>query len=399
MLLSLTSVLGQETDFVLKGGHVIDFQNGIDGVMDVAVRGNKIDEVAPDIPVREGERVVDVTGLYVVPGLIDMHAHHFPTISDYRFNDPLPDAFTFRNGVTTSVDAGSAGWKSFADFKEQVIDRSRTRVLVWLNIVGEGLKGRNTYEQDIYDMNAQVSAQTALAHRRHIVGFKVSHYQGDDWVPVVRAVDAGNKTSLPVMVDFGEHTPPLSLEKLFLEVLRPGDIFTHMYAYGPKQREVVVDEDGVVKPFVMESQKRGLIFDLGHGGGAFTWRQAIPSLRQGFKPDVISTDANKNSVNGAMQDILNVMSKMMAIGMSLNEVIAATTSRPAQVIGRTDLGNLSVGSEADIAVLRLREGDFGFMDVRKDRITGSHKLEAELTVRNGAIVWDLNGLSGNPHDN
>lgn len=382
----------QESDLLLKGGHVIDPKNGIDSKMDVAIKNGKITQVASDISPSTSKRVVDVSGLFVVPGLIDMHAHHFPSASAYRFGDPIPDGFTFRTGVTTSIDAGSSGWKSFDSFKEQIIDRSQTRILAWLNIVGEGYLGRETYEQDLNDMDSKLTATVARLNKDYIIGIKVAHYRGPEFTPVDRAVGAGNLSNLPVMIDFGEYSPPLPIEKLLLEHLRPGDVFTHAYAYGPTNREVVVDEGKKVKPFVFEAQKRGIIFDVGHGGGAFAWNQAIPSIKQGFKPNTISTDFNKNSTNGAMKDLLNVMSKLLAVGLDMNEIIKATTWAPAQVIKREELGSLSVGSEADIAVLNMRIGDFGFMDTKSTKIKGTKKLEAELTIRAGRIVWDLNGI-------
>jgi dihydroorotase len=154
-----------------------------------------------------------------------------------------------------------------------------------------------------------------------------------------------------------------------------------------------VDENGKVKPFVFDAQKRGIIFDVGHGGGAFSWRQAVPSMQQGFRPNVISTDLHSESMNGGMKDLSNVMSKFLNLGMSLQDVILRTTWNPATVIKRPELGNLSVGSEADIAVFSVRKGDFGFVDIRRTKIKGTQKLETEMTIRAGKIVWDLNGIS------
>jgi Predicted amidohydrolase len=195
------------------------------------------------------------------------------------------------------------------------------------------------------------------------------------------------------MVDFGEHQPPNSIEELFMKHLRPGDIFTHTFSYGPAVRETVVDESGKVKPFIFQAQKRGIIFDVGHGGGAFSWRQAVPSMQQGFQPNVISTDLHAESMNSGMKDMSNVMSKFLNMGMSLKDVILRSTWNPANVIKRTDLGNLSVGTEADITVFNVRKGDFGFLDVRKTKLKGTQKLEVELTIRAGKIVWDLDGIS------
>jgi len=380
-------------DILLKGGHVIDPKNNIDAIMDVAMGGGKIISVAPNIAAGTARRVIDVTGLYVTPGLIDMHAHHFPQISKERDGDPVPDSFTFRTGVTTSIDAGSSGWKSFDRFKAEVIDMSQTRVMCWLNIVGSGYLGRVPWEQNTGDMDANLTALSAKQNKKYIVGIKVAHYIGGDFIPVDRAIAAATQVNMPIMVDFGEHSPPLSIEELFFKHFRPGDIFTHCFAAGENSRETVVDNKGKVKPFVLEAQKKGIIFDVGHGGGAFAFSQAIPAMAQGLIPNSISTDFNSSSKNGAMKDLLNLMSKFMAMGMSLQTVIKLTTMAPAKEIQHEELGNLTVGADADVAVFNLRKGDFGFVDVRRAKIKGTQKLEAELTIRAGNIVWDLNGIS------
>jgi dihydroorotase len=387
----------QEIDILIKGGHVVDPKNNINGLMDVAIREGKISRVAPNIPITGAKRIVDAKGLYVTPGLIDMHVHVFTGndldayIADGQ-TSVSPDGFTFRAGVTTVVDAGSSGWRNFRAFKEQTIDRAQTRVLALLNIVGTGMFGRFE-EQDVSDMNPVMTAHMIKKlFPEIIVGIKSAHYWGD-FTQVDRAVEAGKLANVPVMVDFGEHDPPNSIESLFMEHLRPGDIFTHTFSYGPKQRETIVDEDGKVKPFVFAAQKRGVIFDVGHGGGAFSWRQAIPAMKQGFKPDVISTDLHTQSMNGGMKDLTNVMSKFINMGMSLEDAVARTTVNPARVINRPELGHLTPGAEADVAVFNLRKGDFGFLDVRGGKLKGTQKLEAELTIRSGKIVWDLNGIA------
>ena len=393
--LCIMSLHAQNFDLLLKGGHVIDPKNKIDAVMDVAIESKKIAKVAANIPTNSAKKVINVGGLYVTPGLIDMHAHHFPNISNYRTGDPFPDGFTFRSGITTSVDAGSSGWKTFSEFKKQTIDNSKTRVLAWLNIVGEGFLGREPYEQNTGDMDPRLTALAVKMYKTYIVGIKVAHYTGNDFIPIDRAEDAGKQANVPIMVDFGEHQPPLSIEELFMKHFRPGDIFTHCFANNPDTRETIVDANGKVKPFIFEARKKGIIFDVGHGGGAFSFSQAIPALEQNFPPNSISTDWNKNSTNGAMKDLLNVMSKFMAMGMDLSTVIRLTTVNPAEEMKREELGNLSVGAEADVAVFNLRKGSFGFADVQKKTITGNQKLEAELTIRAGEIVWDLNGISMN----
>ena len=396
-LYPLAHMPAQDLDLLLKGGHVIDPKNGIDAVMDVAIAGGKIAEVAAAIPAGRAKKVVDVGGLYVTPGLIDMHVHVFMGHEPGAYiangaTSVMPDGFTFRSGVTTVVDAGSSGWRNFPQFKEQSIDKAQTRVLALLNIVGTGMASR-FQEQDVSDMNPVMTAH--MIRRLYpdlIVGIKAAHYWGD-FTQVDRAVEAGDLAGVPVMVDFGEHDPPNSIESLFLEHLRPGDMFTHTYSYGPAQRETIVDENGKVKPFVFEAQKRGIVFDVGHGGGAFSWRQAVPATQQGFKANVISSDLHTQSMNAGMKDLCNVLSKFMAMGFTLPEVIERATWAPARVISRPDLGHLSVGAEADVAVLNLREGDFGFVDVRRARLKGDRKLEAELTIRAGRVVWDLNGIS------
>ncbi len=381
---------------LIKGGHVIDARNGLDAVRDVAVADGKIAAVAADIPAGDAARVVDARGLYVTPGLIDIHAHVFwGTEAGAQYgNGPSsvpPDSHSFRSGQTTLVDVGGAGWRTFPQFKAQVIDRSRTRVLSFLNIVGHGMKG-GPIEQDLGDMDAKLTAQRARQFREHVVGVKVAHYSGSEWDPVTRAVEAGRRADVPVMVDFGGNNPPQSLDALLNTHLRPGDIFTHMYAH-VRGRQPIVNADGQVEAFVLAARKRGVIFDVGHGGGSFLFRQAVPATRQGFFPDVISTDLHIGSMNGGMKDILNVMSKLLNLGMPLQDVVKANTSRAAEVIKRTELGHLGVGAEADIAVLAVREGNFGFVDSGGGQMAGTRKFECELTVKGGQVVWDLNGRS------
>lgn len=385
----------QQYDMLLKGGHVIDPKNSIDQVMDVAIAEGKIARVAANIDPSSAERVVEVDGLYVVPGLIDMHSHNFHgTEPDAYLSNSFtalpPDGFTFRVGVTTIVDVGGAGWQNFRTFKEQTIDRSKTRVLSFLNIVGSGMKG-GPYEQNLNDMDAKMTGMVAQRHPE-IVGIKVAHYAGPEWDPVQRAVEAGEMAGIPVMVDFGGHIPPLSLERLLMEELRPGDIFTHTFGHVPG-RIPVVSERGKVRPYVWEAQKRGIIFDVGHGGGSFLFRQAIPALKEGFKPNTISTDLHTGSMNAGMKNQLNVMSKFINMDMSLAEVIEASTWSPAKVIQREDLGHLSEGAVADVAVINLKEGTFGYVDSGGYRMDGTQKLECELTIREGNVVWDLNGIS------
>jgi dihydroorotase len=294
------------------------------------------------------------------------------------------------------VDAGTSGWRNFRTFKAQSIDKSQTRILAFLNVIGNGMIGRFE-EQDITDMNPEMNAYMIKKQFPEIlVGIKSAHYWGG-FTSVDKAIESGKLADVPIMVDFGEHIPTNSIESLFLKHFRPGDIFTHTFSEISAGRESIVDEKTrKLKPFIFEAQKRGVVFDVGHGGGAFSWSQAIPAFKQGFLPDVISSDLHDLSMNAGMKDMTNVMSKFLALGMRLQDVIERSTWAPARVIKRTDLGHLSVGAEADIAVFNLREGKFGFTDVKKVSVIGTKKLEAELTLRAGKIMWDLNGISGQP---
>lgn len=393
---SSTILLAQNYDLLIKGGTVIDAKNGINAVMDVAVKDGKIASVSQNIASDQAKTLVSAKGMIVSPGFLDIHGHNFHgTIPNAylsnSFSSLPPDGFTFRSGVTTIVDAGGAGWKNFHVFKEQVIDRSKTRVLSFINIIGSGMKG-GAVEQNLDDMNAKLTAMVAKQHPGIVVGVKLAHYNGFEWEPTDRAVEAGKLADIPVMIDFGGSDPELPLKTLFLEKLRPGDIFTHAYA-NVNGRTAIVDDKGKVRPFVFEAQERGIIFDVGHGGGSFLFNQAVPATKQGLYPNSISTDLHTGSMNGGMKSQINIMSKFLNMDMPLADVIAASTWNPAQYIQRTDLGHLSVGAVADITISKVKKGDFGFIDSRGFKMNGKQKLECELTVREGAIVYDLNGIS------
>lgn len=379
-------------DLLLKGGYVIDAKNEISAARDVAIKDGRIAAVAADIPATGALKTVDVYGLYVTPGLIDVHTHVFANTGERGSyagdNSVAPDGFTFRIGVTTVVDAGGAGWRNFEQFKTLIIDRSRTRVLAFLNIVGHGMRG-GRYEQDLSDMEVEPTAAMAQKYTDLIVGVKSAHFNGPEWAPFERAVAAGRIASIPVMVDFGDNPPWRSTYDLLNKVFRPGDIYTHMYS-GLRGEQ---GEDGEASQALIGGRKRGVLFDVGHGGGSFLFRVAAPMIAAGFVPDTISTDLHIDSMNSGMKDLLNVMSKLMAIGMPLDEVIHGATWKPAQAIQQEELGHLSVGAVADVAVLRLATGEFGFVDTNGARLRGSRKLVCELTVKDGKVVYDLNGMT------
>jgi dihydroorotase len=385
-------------DLLIKGGRVMDPATGLDSVTDVGIKGHVVTRIGRTLDASSAKQVVDARGLLVVPGLIDIHAHVFAgTQSDHYLSDGNsalpPDGFTLRNGVTTAVDCGGAGWKNFALFKKNIIDVSTTRVLSFLNIVGEGMRGGN-YEQDVNDMNPKFAANAAAANKDIIVGFKLAHYQGYDWTPTDRVTEAGRLADLPVIIDFGGAKPMLSIEELFMKKLRPGDIYTHTYMDIGPVRETIVDTlTRQLKPFLWEARKRGIVFDVGYGGASFNYTQAIPALKAGFYPTTISTDLHTGSMNTSMKGQLDVMSKFLNMGMPLFEVIRASSATPAKVIKRNDLGRIAVGEEADIAVLDLRKGEFGFYDKTGYKVKGDKRFECQVTVKAGKIVYDLNGLA------
>ena len=381
----------QQYDLLLQGGHVIDAKNNIDAVRDVAIRDGKIAAVAQRIDPAQAFKVVNLNGLYVTPGLIDIHVHVYAGTGEPRSyagdNSLYPDGYTFRVGVTTVADAGCAGWRNFEDFKQRVIDRAKTRVLAFINIVGAGMRGAK-YEDNLADMEAKPAAEMAMKYKGLIIGVKTAHYSGPEWTPVEHAVEAGTIANIPVMVDFGANRKERPMAELVTKKLRPGDIYTHCYS---GLRDELVD--GKVNPAMFEARKRGVIFDVGHGGGSFAWRIAVPALKEGFIPDSISTDIHTGSMNAGMKDMNNVMSKFLVMGQSLKDVVAESTWNPAREIKREDLGHLSVGAIADVTVLRVARGDFGYTDMYGARLKGNQKIVSELTLKDGKVVYDLNGIT------
>lgn len=399
MKLALLSLLGAclwaqqpQYDLLLKNGHLVDAKNHLSAIYDVAIKDGLIAEVSKSIDPSRALKTVDVKGLYVTPGLVDIHVHVYASTGEERSYSGdyslFPDGFTFRNGVTTVADAGSSGYKTFEDFKAHIIDRSKTRVLAFINIVGAGMRG-GKYENNQADMEAAPAAEMAKKYPQIVVGIKTAHYAGPEWTPVEHAVEAGTAAHIPVMVDFGSNKPERPLDVLLTQKLRPGDIYTHCFS-GLRGE---LTPDGKVNPGMIEGRKRGVIFDVGHGSGSFAWRIAVPALAQGFIPDSISTDLHYNSMNTGLKDMLNVMSKFLAMGVGIDDVIAKSTWNPAREIHHEELGNLSVGAPADVAVLRVMPGTFGFIDMYGARMNATRKLQCELTVRNGKIVYDLNGIS------
>jgi len=380
-------------DLVLRNGHVIDPANGRNAIADVRIADGRIAAVDPNLPAQPGDHEIDVTGLYVTPGIIDMHAHVAHTHSRSTLSlHPLVN--TLSSGVTTVVDAGTTGWRDFAQFRHDVIDASRKiRVLTFVNIVGSGMGGE--WEHDGTEMDPELCAGTALLHSDVVVGIKTAHYWArrrfDDrhpaWLAVDRAVEAGTIAEMPLMVDFFPNLPQQTYPDLILEKMRPGDIHTHVFA----QQFPTVDEDGKVFDYMHQARERGVIFDLGHGAGSFWFRHAAPAIADGFIPDSISTDLHTGNVAGVVIDMLTCMNKLLNLGVPLEGVIARSTVAPAREINRPELGTLSVDGPADVAVLALDEGAFTYVDCQRTTITGNQRLRCELTVYGGEVVYNPNG--------
>lgn len=389
-------IQAQEIDLLLKGGRVLDPKNSIDSKMDVAVKDGKIYRIAVEIPSSSAKKVVDVSGMLVSPGLINIHTHVYagskPGFADGQ-SSQLPDAFAPRSGITTVVDAGTTGWRTFSDFKAKVVDPSLTRVLAFINIFETGFSAGSAIEPDLNTLDVQMTVDAIKKYPDFIAGTRIGHYKGKSWIPFDKASEAAKITDRPLFVEC--HMPEYSLEDQ-LKKMRSGDIITHSFE-NVSERMPIVDAQGKLRLFVLEAQQKGVLFDVGHGGVGFWFDQAIPALKQGLLPNSFGTDEHRTSMNAGMKNMLNVMSKYLTIGMTIPDIIASGSWKPAKSIKREDIGNLSVGSVADIAVLSVLNGKYGYVDSGGNRIEGNQKFEAELTVRAGRIIWDLNGLAATPY--
>lgn len=371
-------------DLLLKNGHVIDPANGIDGVMDVGIRDGKIARVAANLPSNEGRKVIDLTGLYVTPGLIDLHMHVFGYSGAIQ-----PDDAALPAGTTTVVDAGGSGWRTFQEMHDRVIKPSKTRVLSLLNIVGHGMVA--PYESEVSDMEPDKTAAKIQDHQDVIVGIKVAHFGLDGWIAIERAEQAGKLAHVPVMIDdkIFTNTGRTSREKV-LDRMRPGDMHTHLY--NDRQIEVVDRFNGKLQPYMLEARRRGVLFDLGHGAGSFLWPVASKAMEQNFPPDTISTDLHSSSIMIPESDMPNCISKLMLLGMKLQDAIARSTVNPAKAISRfPEIGTIGEGKVADVAVFQLRDGVFAYKDAWHNKRLGTKKLETVLTIRAGELVFDRDG--------
>jgi dihydroorotase len=389
-------------DLLLKGGHVIDPANHIDDVRDVAVFQGKIAAVEKNIPAEQAGKVVDASKLYVTPGLVDIHYHvghggaplnwFAPDARAHAMPLGIAADLALESGVTTIVDAGSAGAETFLVEKEEVIDTAKVRVLAFLNIEANGMNGG--LEQSLDEMDPKLCAATIKKYPDLIVGVKTAHFWTAEpwdaehvpWAAVDRAIECGTLANVPVMFDFWPR-PERTYEELILKKMRPGDIHTHVFA----QQFPIILADGKINPIMAEARARGVIFDVGHGSGSFWFRNAVPAEKQGFIPDSFSTDLHTG--NYTVVSMNDVMSKFLAMGVPLDDVIRRSTVNPATEIHRAELGTLSIGKDADIAVLELSQGRFGYIDCGVAKMDGNVRLTTRMTIRAGRILYDPSGLS------
>jgi dihydroorotase len=369
-------------DLILKGGRVIDPSQGHDGIMDVGFAAGKVAAVAPSLT-GNGADVRDVSGRIVSPGLIDLHTHVYWGGTSLGID---AEEFCRTSGVTTAVDTGSAGPGNFMGFRRHVIERSAVRILAYLHVSHAGIYGfSNTVmvgeSEDIRLMDPVTAAQVADANRDVIVGIKVRvgrHASGDQGTaPLEIALQVAEETGLPLMAHIDE--PPPSYEEVIAR-LRPGDVLTHAFRPFPNSAATV---QGTVKPAVIAARKRGVLFDIGHGMGSFAFKTARAMLANGFAPDTISSDVHSLCINGPAFDQVTTMSKFLCLGMSLPEVIKASTVNAAFALKRPELGSLKPGSAGDATVLSVEDGAFDYVDVVGEHLEGSQRILSRGVVING----------------
>ncbi len=373
----------EQYDLLVKGGTVIDPANGVHGVRDVALKEGKVAAVGEDLGA--AAEVVDASGHYVVPGLIDLHTHVYKDVSMFGIE---ADDLCPRTGVTTAVDTGTAGWINYRGLERYVIERSETRILAYVNLAGPGLpwkRGEMVYEGYV---QPEACAQTVLDHPKTSLGVKVRLYKGVGGDADLRdllhlALEAARRCERPLMVHITGGDVPLAD---LLAPMRPGDIITHCFHGG--EIASVLDGKGKVLPVVREARERGIVFDIGHGLGSFSFDVGRQAMEDGFPPDTISSDIHSLNIDGPVYDLPTTMSKFLNLGMSLEEVIQRTTVEPARAIGRaSDLGHLEVGAAGDVAVLAHEKGSFELVDATKQVLMGEQRLVCKASVREGKVWW------------
>jgi dihydroorotase len=367
--------------FVLRGGRVIDPANGIDRIADLVIGKDKI--LGLDGQALDGAQVIDCTDCIVTPGMIDLHVHVYWGGTSLGVK---PENFADKSACTTLVDAGSAGPGNFTGFREHVIDHSRVRILAYLHVSFAGIYGFGGTimvgeSHDMRLMAAREAAAVANAHPGVIVGIKVrlgAHASGPSGIaPLDVAQDVADRTGLPLMVHIDE--PPPSYSEV-VERLRKGDVLTHCFRPFPN---APCHGDGRVRDAVLAARERGVIFDIAHGMGSFSWDTARKMDAAGFRPDVISSDIHAFCIDGPAHDNLNVMTKFLALGWSLPDVIAAASIAPARVLSRSDLGHLGETAQPEASVIKLNSGTVDLADVTGEIVTHDTLLKPVGTISGG----------------
>jgi dihydroorotase len=370
-------------DLILSGGRVIDPSQNLDGVSDIAFKDGKVAKVAPSIPAPPGTEVRDVSGHIVTPGLIDLHTHVYVHGTSLGID---AEAFCRTSGVTTSIDTGSAGPGNFAGFRKHVIEPCQVRILAYLHVSHAGIYGFSKRvmvgeSEEMRLMNPVDAVEVADANRDLIVGIKVRvgrHASGTSGIaPLDIALQVANEVGMPLMAHI-DHPPP-SYEEV-VERLRPGDILTHAFRPFPN---APINAQGTVKQVVLAARQRGVFFDIGHGQGSFAFKTARAMLANGFLPDTISSDVHTLCINGPAFDQVTTMSKFLCLGMSLPEVIAASTVNAAVALKRLELGSLKPGSVGDATVLSVKDGRFDYVDVVGEHLEGDRRIVSDGVVVKG----------------
>jgi dihydroorotase len=370
-----------EFDLIIQHGEVVDPGSGLQGRLDVGIKGEAIAAVDRSVPTDGAGRVLDAAGQIVTPGLFDFHTHVYWGATYWGIE---PDPVAARTGATTWLDAGTAGSYGFPGFRRYVAEASQARVLALLNLSAIGLVAP-TYECANLDYcDLDLAAQTVEANGDLIVGLKVRAdaltTRGVGLEPMRLARKLADRVGLPLMVHIGKAPP--SLGEIFT-LLRPGDILTHCCT---GQTNRILEADGTLIPFVRRAWDAGLVLDVGHGTGSFSYEIAERMLAAGLPPDIISTDIHQVSVQGPMFDLPTTLSKFLNLGMPLPAAIERATSRPARAAGRPDLASLKPGSPADVAVFSLEEGDYTFRDVLMAVRRGRVRLVNRATIRAGKVM-------------
>lgn len=381
--------------FVIRGGRVINPDEGVDSTLDVSIADTKVVSISPKIEAPPSVKVIDASGCLVLPGLIDLHTHVNFGGGPWGIN---PDKLGFQTGVLTMVDAGSTGAGNFKGLYEHVIKDSRVDILAFLNIAYNGVDGC------IYLPNSGLVVGELLDIRRALVepaveigsqysevirGIKIRasvEAVGDHGLTAIAlAQQVAERLNVPVMVHIG--APPPTRRNI-LKMLRPGDILTHAFRGNPNNP---LKPDSSIMTEMVQARKRGILFDIGHGCGSFAFEVGRALIEQGFLPDTISSDVHMFSIDGPAHDLPTTMSKFLALGMSLMDVIRATTIAPARAIGiQEHFGRLSVGKTADISIMKLEEGTFEFKDAFNQTLQATQRFVPIMTVKDGQVIWPTN---------